>query len=382
VRVAIFTGGDLRLLGGGEKWIIHVTRWLIKNGNDVTIFSFVDTKDVKTNKKELEKVSGARVEYYNTIRIPILDERIPIGLHYSVLRDFDVIYNMDLSLLTNYFLNNAARKFQKKYILGLHNPNAFRSKPVVESTFRRRLLPVHNKIKFWVFRNIKSIHVINTSQIKDLKKIKYEGKIYYIPNFVGGIGKAGPGSQKTFTVLFAGRLSILDKGIDLLCAIIKNVLKENENIVFRIAGGGRDGAKIIRDLAKKYPKNFKWLGFLSEKSLRKEYRRADLFILTSRMESFGLVIIEAQGRGVPVIAFRLRGGVRDIIRNPFQGKLITPFQIKEFSDAIIEYYNKWDLDRKSYNQNKVKTASFISTNYSERIIMPKILKMFNDDMDH
>ena len=253
---------------------------------------------------------------------------------------------------------------------------------MVKSTFRRLLLPVHNKIKFWVFRSIKIIHVINTDQVKNLKKIKYKGKIYYIPNFVGGVGKAGPGSQKTFTVLFVGRLSILDKGIDLLREIIENVLGENEDIVFRVAGGGREGTKIIRGLAKKYPKNFKWLGFLSEKNLRKEYGRADLFILTSRMESFGLVLIEAQGYGVPVIAFRLRGGVRDIIKNPFQGKLITPFQINEFSSAIMEYYNEWYLDRKSYNRNKDKIARFISTNYNEKFIMPKILKMFNDDMVH
>jgi len=64
--------------------------------------------------------------------------------------------------------------------------------------------------------------------------------------------------------------------------------------------------------------------------------------MTSRIEAFSLVTLEAQAYGLPVIAFDIKGP-HDIIKNDFQCKLIEPFKIEDFVEAILYYYKLWEM---------------------------------------
>lgn len=97
--------------------------------------------------------------------------------------------------------------------------------------------------------------------------------------------------------------------------------------------------------------------------------------MTSRIEAFPSVILEAQAHGLPVVAFGINGP-KDAITN-FSGSIIEPFDVDAFANAILRYYNLWK-DGKLGIKYKKRVIDYIFSKYSDKIIIPKIQKMFID----
>lgn len=94
-----------------------------------------------------------------------------------------------------------------------------------------------------------------------------------------------------------------------------------------------------------------------------EYLRSSLFTLTSKYESFSLVIIEAKSFGIPVVSFDCPFGPREIVRNEIDGLLIENDSAEAFSKAMIrlmkdkelrqnmgrcatlDYLNRWNVNK-------------------------------------
>jgi len=77
----------------------------------------------------------------------------------------------------------------------------------------------------------------------------------------------------------------------------------------------------------------KFSGFLRGEELAAVYGDADIFILPTLREAFGMVLIEAMSFGLPVIASNV-GGVPEIIQNGVDGLLIPPASLKDLVCAI------------------------------------------------
>jgi len=67
--------------------------------------------------------------------------------------------------------------------------------------------------------------------------------------------------------------------------------------------------------------------------LRAVYSACDAMVVPSRLEAFGLVALEAQACGAPVVAFAV-GGPADIVEDGVTGRLATAFDTDELADAI------------------------------------------------
>ena len=76
-----------------------------------------------------------------------------------------------------------------------------------------------------------------------------------------------------------------------------------------------------------------WLGFLPREEARREYRRCDCFVLPSRHESFGIVLVEAGAFGKPVIA--TRAGGPEAIVTPESGVLVDVGQPTALAGAML-----------------------------------------------
>lgn len=109
-------------------------------------------------------------------------------------------------------------------------------------------------------------------------------------------------------ILTVGRLTE-QKGIEYgIQAVALLVKKGYCNIEYDIVGGG-ELQKYLQSLALKLNiQNYvKFLGVLSHREVYKEMLNADIFLLPSRWEPFGVVLIEAQACGLPVVASDVDG---------------------------------------------------------------------------
>ncbi len=115
-------------------------------------------------------------------------------------------------------------------------------------------------------------------------------------------------------VLFAGRVT-WQKGPDYFVEAAARVAREIPNVRFAVAGSG-DRLAAMRDrvAALGLKRNILFTGFLPPAELDRLYARADVYVLPSVSEPFGLTALEALQHGTPVIVSR-SAGVSEVLRN-------------------------------------------------------------------
>ncbi len=78
-----------------------------------------------------------------------------------------------------------------------------------------------------------------------------------------------------------------------------------------------------------------WLPILQEDDIPRYYGAADVFVLPSRYELFGIVMLEAMACGVPVVATKF-GGPPEVITDGENGCLVDPTNIEALAMAIAD----------------------------------------------
>ena len=90
--------------------------------------------------------------------------------------------------------------------------------------------------------------------------------------------------------------------------------------------------------------------------VKKEYLGSSIFVLPSRFEGFGLVLIEAMACGVPVVSFDCENGPRSIITDGVDGFLISPFDIEAFAKKVVLLMKDINL-RRQMGENARRSAA-------------------------
>ncbi|MCB0752639.1 MAG: glycosyltransferase, partial [Ignavibacteriae bacterium] len=123
------------------------------------------------------------------------------------------------------------------------------------------------------------------------------------------------------------------KGYDRLLKIWEKVISEHPDWKLNIFGKIDSEMKHLK-LAEKLNITESINFFSPTKNIGKEYQKAAIYVMSSRSEGFGMVLIEAMSFGLPCIAFDCPHGPRDIISNGQNGFLIENGNIEEFSNAV------------------------------------------------
>jgi phosphatidylinositol alpha-1,6-mannosyltransferase len=141
------------------------------------------------------------------------------------------------------------------------------------------------------------------------------------------------------------------KGHDIVLRAIASLsAKERERLVYIVAGRGPYEAE-LRQLAADLgvESNVHWLGFVAEDDLSEVYSAADLFVLCTRdspeersVEGFGLVFLEAQACGTPVVGTRT-GGIPAAIRDGEGGWLMDQDDCPRLTAIIRHLIHSPDL---------------------------------------
>ena len=145
--------------------------------------------------------------------------------------------------------------------------------------------------------------------------------------------RAGLGiDDRTFVCGTVGRLTE-GKDIETFLRVAASVRNRLSGARFLIAGDGPCKEELEREAVKLgLGKSISFLG--TRRDVPQLLAALDVFVLTSRHESFGIVIIEAMARGLPVVAFRT-GGISEVIVGG-SGIMVGLGEIGQMADKVVD----------------------------------------------
>lgn len=337
-----FVVADITFKGGIERVTVNLANELIKE-NEITIVSYFKTNE-KINYELNEKVE---IKYLSDKKYdgePGSLKRLFkfLKLQYSITKyfrsnncDYIIAQGMPVALML-FFLN-----FMNKKIIACEHVHYF--------YYRKFIRFIRNILYKFYFKVIVLTKKDEKYFQKNLRNINC------IPNFIPYI------SDKTSVLnnrvlISVGRLEE-QKGYDILINICSKLLFKYPEWKLKIFGEGNLKEELQFQIEKLNLKNQILLMGTTDK-IEQEYLNSDIYIMSSRFEGFGMVLIEAMNMGLPLISFDCPSGPSDIIEDGVNGFLIKNFNKKEIQEKIELLIKNENLRREMSINGKEKIKQF------------------------
>jgi glycosyltransferase involved in cell wall biosynthesis len=153
------------------------------------------------------------------------------------------------------------------------------------------------------------------------------------------------------------------KGVDILLRAFKRAFHASPAYALHIVGEGpfRKDLEILRDyLGLKDTVHF--LGIATKPEVLRQLDRSHVFVFPSRFETFGVAIIEAMARGLPVIS-TICGGPEFIVKKE-HGLLVETEHEDQLVEAMVDMvklYPEYDREGiRNYTLNRFGSESFLT----------------------
>ncbi|MFH1326333.1 MAG: glycosyltransferase family 4 protein [Candidatus Falkowbacteria bacterium] len=166
--------------------------------------------------------------------------------------------------------------------------------------------------------------------------------------------------QNKKILLQVGRL-VKRKGVDKALEAMLQVLNEVPDLMYIIIGDGPEISNIQYQISN-IKNHVILITDASNEEVEAWYNLCDIFIMPARnidgdFEGFGIVYLEANVHGKPVIAGD-SGGVRDAVQNGVNGLLVNPESVEEISKAIVKLCKDEELAKKLGEQGREWVKKF------------------------
>lgn len=328
MKILQISSAPVSYLGGTEKVVWEISKRFAKD-NEVTI--------LQTTLYEPKKSIGTSFQK-NIKIITCKNDSFLGGYGYSkefkkklkeIWKDYDLVhihgYGRFTSDFTLKFLKN-----KKPMIFTAHG--FFHSKKA--ALFKK----MHNTLRGRLIKNASFCTALTKLEEKEyIRKGLNKNKIRIIPNGVdlkrfdtkSSIQLKKKYSENKKILLHVGRIH-KSKGLNHVLKAIKNI-----DLKFLIVGIDTGYKKELIKIASNLniSKKIKFIEKPDDKLLTKIFLMADIFVLFSEWEGFGIVVIESMAAGKPVIVSD-RGALPFLITNNKEG-LIIPFgDVKKLEDGI------------------------------------------------
>lgn len=237
---------------------------------------------------------------------------------------------------------------------------------------------LEKKIMKWALRSASSLVTVSDGLKDSLVDFTKRHDICTIPNTldVNLFSKEKIKSYNKVIKLCSVGYLMQKKGFDRLILAIEEIIRKyNIPVHLKIIGNGPE-LPLLKELIQHrgLNNNIELLGELSKSDIANHMLQSDLFILLSRVETFGVVIIEALASGLYCIATK-SGGPEYIIKDDDLGEIIEntdniEYLGKEIANVILsgKFIDNIDL-RKKYVYENYSYNSFL--NSFEKMILSK-----------
>ncbi len=302
--------------GGPARVAYEISKKLVERGHEVTVYTTDGFKwriDVEKNKPA--DVDGIKTYYFRNLSSYLTRKmNLPIPYYLPIvarrtLRDFDMIHIHEYRTVLAIVVHHYAKKYGIPYILQPRGsiPRASKSKQkkLFDALFGRAIIKDASKIiassklesdQYWdVFPDLegeKIVHIPNGIDLETYQNLPKKGefrKKYSI-------------AEDEKVILFLGRIHKI-KGIDILIEAFSKLKEELQGVKLVIAGpddGYLDRLKLMVDKLS-IEDDVIFPGPLYEKEKSEAYVDADVFVVPSKYESFGNVVLEAMAHNTPVV---------------------------------------------------------------------------------
>lgn len=283
--------------------VIHYIASIDKNGGGTTEYMRLLSKELK-NETTLGIVTGLSDNPICIDGVPVkfFDNRLTRW--FSLMSEFrtflksenpDIVHINGIWTPQNWGFQKVAQELNIKVVLSPHG--------MLESWILQRN-PLKKKIALFLFQNNairKADHLLATAQMEkeSIRKLNFKNAISIIPNGID-LSELSDKQKKygTKKMVFMSRIHP-KKGIELLLEAWRNL--DTSGWVLEIAGeGAPDYTSSLRQSATDL-QNVAFVGALYEDSKWDFLRSADVMVLPTYSENFGIVVAEALAVGVPVI---------------------------------------------------------------------------------
>lgn len=237
---------------------------------------------------------------------------------------------------------------------------------------RPECAPMSKKLKFnkfWLNRLFDKVTVLTKrdKEITDFHGLK-NVEVLYNPLFQKPINHISGNKEKI--VLAVGRIDSWHyKGFDILIKAWNKICPSYPNWRLIIVGKGSKANKDWLYSLSEYPDQIEIKDFTP--NITEEFHKASIFVLSSRYEAWGLVLVEAMSQGCACIACDYMGRQSEIITNNIDGILCRPENEESLSNSLDTLIRNTDLRRSIRNRasgNLVRFSEYIVANQLFNII--------------
>jgi glycosyltransferase involved in cell wall biosynthesis len=264
-----------------------------------------------------------------------------------------------------YLGNKVARSFNNDSIVIGHGFDVY------DFPFRNFFFYILIKI---ILNQADKVITVSKSNFEKIKELGFAEKTIIIPNGFNPnifrkldkleIRKKLNLPPKKKIIITVGNL-VPVKNQEVLIKSMSSLLKKEKNVVLYIIGDGILKEDLQKSIDKKGLNNYvKLVGKKPHEEIALWMNAADLFVLSSRAESFGVVNIEALACGKPVVT-TINGGSEEIISSEECGFLVgDPDDYEKFAEMIDKALKKkWNPE--------------IIIKYSEKYTWSRVIKKFD-----
>ena len=339
--------------GGSINVAYNLSKQLVERGHEVTIF----TTDFELDKDYIQSLDGVRVVPFHCIANigqMLISPKMKKQLKKEI-RDFDIIHMHNFRSYQNIVAHHYAKKYNIPYILQAHGSVL----PFFQKQGLKKIFDLFFGYK--ILRDASKIIAVTKMETEQYKKMGVnENKIDIVPNGIDlseyeNLPRRGEFRRKYLIgddekiILYLGRLHKI-KGIDLLVNAFADLIKELDDVRLVIVGSD-DGFLStlkgqIEDL--KLGNKILFTGPLYERDKLGAYVDADVYVLPSVYEIFGITVIEACACGMPVIVTD-RCGIAD-----FVDKIgyVVEYDKGQLQDKLLKILSDEELRRRFGEEGK------------------------------
>jgi glycogen(starch) synthase len=355
MRVALVGDEFYPDIGGAPHYGFELSRQLVKLGVETVVLTHMHP-----GQPEDEEIDGVRIKRLKglVLKNPHRAASPAVFRHchrYILDGKFDLVHALDIYSSMALIVTAFAHRHEIPCIMTCHT--------VMDSDF---LIFLQRALLGWAMTRADRIIAVSraAAQFSHLLGLPEE-KIRVVPNGVdlscfngktdASVMREELGIGSEPLVLTVSRL-IKRKNPELLVSAFAKLLKTVPDAKLVIAGAGREKDNLYRQIeGLGIAGSVFMMGGLPREKVAQLMAAATVFVLSSRMESFGLSLLEASAAGLPVVCSNA-GGVPEVFQDGFNALLYRPGDSDAMARAMISLVQDKDL-AKRVSANALQTAS-------------------------